>query len=83
MLQVIELPIKHPELFEALGVAQPKVFCCLLFANNSRNNLELESIISYRHHHYYYCYYCYCFQVHSVFLDHGLHQCHGMHKLTL
>ena len=24
-LQVIELPIKHPELFEALGVAQPKV----------------------------------------------------------
>ena len=24
-MQVIELPIKHPELFEALGVAQPKV----------------------------------------------------------
>lgn len=24
MLQVIELPIKHPELFESLGVAQPK-----------------------------------------------------------
>lgn len=24
-LQVIELPIKHPELFESLGVAQPKV----------------------------------------------------------
>lgn len=24
LLQVIELPIKHPELFEALGVAQPK-----------------------------------------------------------
>ena len=23
-LQVIELPIKHPELFESLGVAQPK-----------------------------------------------------------
>ena len=23
--QVIELPIKHPELFESLGVAQPKV----------------------------------------------------------
>ncbi len=22
--EVIELPIKHPELFEALGVAQPK-----------------------------------------------------------
>lgn len=25
LLQVIELPIKHPELFESLGVAQPKV----------------------------------------------------------
>ena len=24
-MQVIELPIKHPELFESLGVAQPKV----------------------------------------------------------
>lgn len=24
-LQVIELPIKHPELFESLGIAQPKV----------------------------------------------------------
>lgn len=24
--QVIELPIKHPELFESLGIAQPKVF---------------------------------------------------------
>ena len=23
-MQVIELPIKHPELFESLGVAQPK-----------------------------------------------------------
>ena len=23
-LQVIELPVKHPELFEALGIAQPK-----------------------------------------------------------
>ena len=23
--EVIELPIKHPELFDALGVAQPKV----------------------------------------------------------
>ena len=26
--QVIELPIKHPELFESLGIAQPKVPCC-------------------------------------------------------
>jgi SpoVK/Ycf46/Vps4 family AAA+-type ATPase len=26
MLQVIELPIKHPELFESLGIAQPKVY---------------------------------------------------------
>lgn len=25
MPQVIELPLKHPELFESLGIAQPKV----------------------------------------------------------
>jgi hypothetical protein len=25
LLQVIELPLKHPELFESLGIAQPKV----------------------------------------------------------
>ena len=24
-IQVIELPIKHPELFDSLGIAQPKV----------------------------------------------------------
>ena len=28
MKEVIELPIKHPELFDALGIAQPKA-CCL------------------------------------------------------
>jgi 26S proteasome regulatory subunit T6 len=28
--EVIELPIKHPELFEALGVAQPKVLLKLI-----------------------------------------------------
>lgn len=26
-VQVIELPLKHPELFESLGIAQPKVCC--------------------------------------------------------
>ena len=25
LVQVIELPVKHPELFESLGIAQPKV----------------------------------------------------------
>lgn len=30
--EVIELPIKHPELFEALGIAQPKV--CFIFFRN-------------------------------------------------
>lgn len=25
--EVIELPVKHPELFDALGIAQPKVRC--------------------------------------------------------
>ena len=31
--EVIELPIKHPELFEALGVAQPKARFCLAKAH--------------------------------------------------
>ena len=30
--EVIELPVKHPELFEALGIAQPKV--CILIQRN-------------------------------------------------
>ena len=25
LMQVIELPVKHPELFESLGIDQPKV----------------------------------------------------------
>jgi hypothetical protein len=29
--QVIELPIKHPELFESLGIAQPKVIFPLIY----------------------------------------------------
>ena len=28
--EVIELPVKHPELFEALGIAQPKVRAAVL-----------------------------------------------------
>ena len=30
--EVIELPVKHPELFDALGIAQPKV--CALTASS-------------------------------------------------
>ena len=30
--EVIELPIKHPELFESLGIAQPKGFCFLFLS---------------------------------------------------
>jgi len=29
--EVIELPVKHPELFDALGIAQPKV-CSVIFS---------------------------------------------------
>ena len=29
--EVIELPVKHPELFEALGIAQPKVKFYIFF----------------------------------------------------
>ena len=28
LFKVIELPVKHPELFEALGIDQPKVCHC-------------------------------------------------------
>ena len=37
--EVIELPVKHPELFDALGIAQPKVCIgtCVYF--NLRQNL--------------------------------------------
>ena len=39
--QVIELPVKHPELFEALGIAQPKVRRTLfsLFLKESTNSV--------------------------------------------
>lgn len=33
--EVIELPVKHPELFEALGIAQPKV-CVFIPSLNYR-----------------------------------------------
>ena len=33
--EVIELPIKHPELFESLGISQPKVSLCCSFINSS------------------------------------------------
>jgi len=29
--EVIELPVKHPELFDALGISQPKVCSLFLF----------------------------------------------------
>lgn len=41
-LQVIELPLKHPELFESLGIAQPKVWVAaagmLAITNNSSSS---------------------------------------------
>lgn len=43
--EVIELPVKHPELFEALGIAQPKVlfiaaasFYCFLGCSSLRSS---------------------------------------------
>lgn len=44
--EVIELPVKHPELFDALGIAQPKVrfiiyhnhVCCSSFLKYNRAN---------------------------------------------
>ena len=37
--EVIELPVKHPELFEALGIAQPKV-CCFKSCGIRRQALQ-------------------------------------------
>lgn len=41
--EVIELPVKHPELFEALGIAQPKVRG--LVVNERHSNHQLDFLI--------------------------------------
>ena len=50
--EVIELPVKHPELFEALGIAQPKVSrasvrgpCCYCTATPPRVDWSLLSLV--------------------------------------
>ena len=41
--EVIELPVKHPELFEALGIAQPKgKNLCFACRNNGLICLQLS-----------------------------------------
>jgi ATP-dependent protease Clp ATPase subunit len=42
--QVIELPLKHPELFESLGIAQPKVCACLQLHMCCTSMLTQESL---------------------------------------
>ena len=43
--EVIELPVKHPELFEALGIQQPKVrYSMLSCPHCSVQHLELSSL---------------------------------------
>ena len=44
--EVIELPVKHPELFDALGIAQPKVSENLLTFNSSFVIVALLNILS-------------------------------------
>ena len=41
-MQVIELPIKHPELFESLGVAQPKA--SLAFPTDAFSSCMLSTL---------------------------------------
>lgn len=36
--EVIELPVKHPELFDALGISQPKV--CFIYSSLLSNILS-------------------------------------------
>ncbi len=35
--EVIELPVKHPELFEALGIAQPKASDCIIYSHRANH----------------------------------------------
>ena len=44
--EVIELPVKHPELFEALGIQQPKVRHSIILScpHCSVQHLELSSL---------------------------------------
>jgi 26S proteasome regulatory subunit T6 len=50
--EVIELPIKHPELFESLGIAQPKGSFAVWTARNWKNTIGESSGASYRMHVY-------------------------------
>ena len=42
--EVIELPVKHPELFDALGIAQPKVQE-VIFVTMFQSTLAMYTII--------------------------------------
>jgi SpoVK/Ycf46/Vps4 family AAA+-type ATPase len=46
--EVIELPIKHPELFEALGVAQPKARDYLARAHPPANTWAVRSPVAFQ-----------------------------------
>lgn len=55
--EVIELPIKHPELFESLGVAQPKVWETIIVRGRFVSSLILVRIYSHSSicHREFYC----------------------------
>ncbi len=42
--EVIELPIKHPELFESLGISQPKVRTCLHIQSVTHRLIRCEFV---------------------------------------
>ena len=44
--EVIELPIKHPELFDALGIAQPKGVLLYGPPGTGKANFSLSSFVS-------------------------------------
>ena len=46
--EVIELPVKHPELFEALGIAQPKV-CSGLHSRSHERTWTADMLIDLGH----------------------------------
>ena len=45
--EVIELPVKHPELFESLGIAQPKGLWHLIFSIQHNSNSPMTGVLLY------------------------------------
>lgn len=45
--EVIELPVKHPELFDALGISQPKVCFFFLLISSNTSLFDVQGVLLY------------------------------------